>query len=121
MRISELLFENETVDEIKNDLMDILITFKRKGEKKIPMTGKDGLVNLLKNVGFDVKPENIMKVLTQPEFNDIVKRSGVDDIDLKTDIPDTQVSKKELDKSKEKVAKVAAKASAKALKSGELS
>lgn len=120
MLIREILFEDETVDEIKNDLMDIIITFKQKGEKKIPMTGKDGLVELLRNVGFDVTPQNIMQVLTQPAFSSIVKRSSVSDVELKLDVPDTLTSKKEQEKSEEKVAKTAAKASVKAVKSGEL-
>lgn len=120
MRINELLYEDNLVDEIMNDLMDIVVTFKQKGEKTIPMQGEDGLLSLLKNIGFDVTAENIMKALTDKKFVDIVKRSSPNEIDLKTSIPDTMASKKEVDKSKEKVAKIAAKASVKAVKSGEL-
>ena len=37
MRIYEILKEDDTSDEIKNDLMDILMAFKEKGKNKIKL------------------------------------------------------------------------------------
>ena len=120
MRLRDLVFEDKVIDEINNDLMDILITFKRKGEKTIPMHGNDGLLSLLKKAGFDVTVENIMKTLSADKFTNIVKRSDTKEVTIKTAIPDTAVSKKEQKRSEDKVAKMAAKASKKALKAGDL-
>ena len=61
-----------------------------------------------------------MKVLTRPEYQAVVKRTSPSEVELKTDIPDTLTSKKETEKSQEKVDKIAAKAAKKAVKSGEL-
>lgn len=120
MRINDLLVEDNTVDEINNDLMDIIITFKRKGKNRIPMHGEYGMLSLLKNAGFDVTTENLMKVLSGDKFSNIIKRSDTNEIEIKTAIPDTMVSKKEQKKSEDKVAKIAARASKKAVKSGDL-
>ena len=84
------------------------------------MHGETGLITMLKNIGFDVTPDNLMHVLSTPKFQEVVKRSSLNDVELKTDVPDTLTSKKETEKSAEKVAKTATKASVKAVKSGEL-
>ena len=120
MRLSDLLLEDSTVDEIKNELMDILLTYKSKNQKDVPMSGADGLRTMLKKVGFDIPTQQMMDTLASPEFKDVVKRSSLDKVELQTSIPDTEVGRSELKKSQDKVAKVAAKASVKAVQSGEL-
>lgn len=123
MRIGDLLLENEILDEIKNDLMDILMTYKQKGKNKIPMHNtdtEDGLIELLKKAGFDVKVEDLSNMLTQKPFDSIVKRSGADEIELKTSIPDTLPTKSQKEKSEEKIDRIAKKAAKKAVKSGEM-
>jgi uncharacterized membrane protein YkoI len=120
MRLLDLLNEDSTVDEIKNELMDILLTYKSKNQKSIPMSGQDGLITMLKKVGYDIKTPQIMDTLSGNEFKNVVKRSSTGKVELKTTEPDTEVNKSELKKSQDKVAKIAAKASMKAVQSGEL-
>ena len=122
MRICDLLNEDITVDEIKNDLMDILMTYKQKGKNKIPMkktASEEGVLTFLKNVGYDVHSHNVSEILSKPPFDKIVKRSGVDEIELKTDQSDSMPSKSQQEKSEEKIDRIAKKAAKKAVKSGE--
>ena len=123
MRLRDLLFEDDTADEINNDLMDIIMTYKQKNKSKIPMHDTDkeeGLLNILKKAGFDLSSEEAMNVLTKDRFNNIVKRAGQDEIEIKTSIPDSKPTKSQLDKSEEKIDKIAKKAAKKAVKSGEV-
>lgn len=123
MRICDLLLENETIDEIKNDVMDILMAYKQKGKNKVPMHStddEDGLIKLLKKAGYDVKVEDLSKMLTQKPFDSFVKRSGANEIELKTSIPDTLPTKSQKEKSEDKIDRIAKKAAKKSVKSGEM-
>lgn len=115
MRIRDLLLEDQTVDEITNDLMDIILTYKQKGFKEIPMNGSEGLIPYLKRIGHDTTVEDLMDLLAKNPFDTIVKRSGIETVDLKSSIPDTVASTSQLEKSKKKVAKTASKVAKKAL------
>jgi hypothetical protein len=122
MRICEILNEDSTADEIKNDLMDVLMAYKQKGINKIPMKKtetEEGVLTFLRKIGYDITSHNVSEILSKPPFDSIVKRSGVDDIELKTDQPDSTPSKSQQEKSEEKIDRIAKKAAKKAVHSGE--
>ena len=123
MRIYEILKEDDTSDEIKNDLMDILMAFKEKGKNKIPMKSTDteeGILTFLKRIGYDLDVKNVSDILTKPPFDSFVKRSGVDEIELKTDQSDSTPSKDQQEKSEDRIDKIAKKVAKKDVQSGEV-
>ena len=66
----------------------------------------------------DVK--NVSDILTKPPFDSFVKRSGVDEIELKTDQSDSTPSKDQQEKSEDRIDKIAKKVAKKDVKSGEV-
>jgi hypothetical protein len=117
--ISELLRESQVTDEINNDLMDFIVTYRSKNKPWAPMTGPNGAVAYMKKLHHDVNANDLMQVLSQPPFTDVVERSGPKHIKIKTSIPDT-LSDKAAEKEQEQIAKTADKEADKAVKSGQL-
>jgi hypothetical protein len=118
--IQEILYESLVVDEIKNDLMDFLVTYRNKNRPWAPMSGPNGAVAYLRKMHHDVNASGLMNLLAEPPFTDIVERSGPDHIKLKTHVPD-QMSDKEKEKEAQKINQTAQTTADKAVKSGNLS
>lgn len=118
MLIKELLFENDTpVEDITNNLMDMVIAYIDRGLTKIPMIGPSGMVVYMKKVGYILSPNDIMKALEDPMFDDTVERSSPDEITLSGATPNG-VSKPQMQKSKDKIEKDAQNQAAKNIKLG---
>jgi len=118
--IRELLCESEITEDITNDLMDFIITYKSKNRPWAPMSGPNGAVTYMRNLKHDVNADDLMNLLSNPPFTDVVERSGPEHIKLKTTVPD-QISDKEEEKEQEKQTKTAEKYADKQIKSGALS
>jgi hypothetical protein len=106
--IRELLFETDVPDEIASDLMDMITSYVDRGLNEIPMTGPSGIISYMAKLGQNLAPEDVMSVLTQPQFSEVVSRSAPDKVELKQVIPQ-EVGKSELEKSKDKITKGAEK------------
>jgi hypothetical protein len=119
VRIQELLAESVVVDSIRNDMMDLITTYRRKKILTIPMTGPHGAIRYMHNLKHDVNANELMDLLSKPEFEDIVDRSSPKDIKLKSLIPPAGISDDKLDKSEEKIDKAATKSAVNAIKKGE--
>jgi hypothetical protein len=118
--IRELLRENsDVVDDISNDLMDIIVTYRTKNVGEAPMQGADGVVSYLNRLGYTVDANDVMELLSKPPFDEVVERSDPEKIKLKTSIPEPKVGDDQMEKSREKIAKIAGKAATKAVKSGD--
>ena len=117
MLIRELLFEFSEPNEIIDDLMDMITGYLSQGLTSIPMIGHAGMVTYLQKGGHQVNASDVMKLLSGPEFKDVVTRSTPDSIELKTDSP-PEVGQSQLDKSKEKVTNDAEQQATKSVKAG---
>jgi len=117
--IKEIIFEGEVTKDITNDLMDFIITYRNKNRPWAPMSGANGAVAYMRKLNHDVNADNLMQVLSQPPFTDVVERSGPEHIKIKTSVPD-HLSDKAAEKEHEQIEKTAEKEADKAVKSGEL-
>ena len=119
MLIKELLKESKVVDNINNDLMDFIVTYRRKNQPLAPMAGKNGAVEYMLKLGYDVDADDLMKLLSQPMFSDVVAQTGPQNIKIKTEIPDP-LNDKTAEKEQKQIANTADKVADAAVKSGEL-
>jgi len=117
--IRELLREGEITDDVKNDLMDFIITYKNKNQPLAPMSGANGAVEYMRNLDHDMTVNDIMTLLSNEPFTDIVERSGPEQIKLKTIIPD-HVNADEKEKEEKKLVKTADNVADTTVKSGAL-
>lgn len=120
MKINEIINSNNITNDILDDLMDLLMVYRQAGSNEVSMTGPSGVISYLNNRGHDVDIESIMNldISNIPKLSYVVTRVDPKKITLKPSMNTNQVSKDELDKSKEKVAKGAAKGAEKIVKSG---
>lgn len=120
MRIREILESGNMPVDISDDLMDLLVTYRQRGFTEVPLDGSNGVLSYLSRRGHEIDKESLMGVGLPdiPDFADIIVRLDPKKITLKPTMNYDQVSKTELDKSKEKVAKGAAKGADKIVKSG---
>lgn len=117
MRLREILSEESLSREIADDTMDWLSAYQLMGKETAPMSGNTGLIAFLEKQGYrSVDTELIMQMLSSPKFSRIVKRSTPEEIYLNSTKPSSAASDSELDKSKEKVMKGAAKGAEKMVK-----
>ena len=119
MRIQELLAESEVVDSIINDMIDLITTYRRKNISTIPMIGPNGAVHYMRNLKHDVNVNELMELLSKPNFEEMVDRSSPKEIKLKSNIPPAGISDDKLSKSEEKIDKAATKSAVNAIKKGE--
>jgi len=117
--IRELLCETDVIDEIRNDLMDFIMVYRNKNISVAPMTGPTGAEQYMRKLNHDVNVNDIMKMLAEPYFSEVVQQSGPKNIKIKTGIPEP-LNDKSAEKAQEKIIKTADKAADDAVKSGEL-
>lgn len=120
MRIKEILESGNMPRDVSDDLMDLLMTYRQRGVTEVPVEGANGIVSYLSRRGHEIDVESIMSLRLSdvPGFSDIIVRVDPKKITMKPTMNSNQVNKTELDKSKEKVAKGAAKGADKIVKSG---
>jgi len=119
MRISDLLLETDVKTEITNDLMDFVTAYRQKNHREISMHGNNGAVMYLRKLGYNVNPNELMNLLGQPPFTEIVEKSTPDRIILKSLTPEINPAAKHKEQAKDKVKKTAAKVATKAVKTGD--
>ena len=119
MRIRDLFEEADVKSEIINDLMDFVTTYRQKNHKEISMGGSHGAVMYLRNLGYNVSPNELMELLDKPPFTDIVEKADPEKITLKSLTPQLDPASKHKEQAKQKVQKTAAKAATKAVKQGD--
>jgi len=89
-------------------MLDLISVYRSKDEASIPM---EEILSVLHNQGFDANPRWVMDNLKDKSG---VKRITPNEVILQQDnIPDSQASDDETEKSEEKVSKMAAKAAKK--------
>jgi hypothetical protein len=112
MRYSEIANLPSTPEEAKNAIMDIVVVYRGKDEKVIPM---DEILSVLHNQGFDADTRWVMNTLKdQPGIERIEK----DKVLLQTDEPTDEIGADQVDMSKEKVKSMAAKSAKKSISNG---
>lgn len=116
MRIYEVISTDDLSGSIANDLMDMIVAYLDKKQTKISMP--DAIV-YLKKLGYSIDPSGIMNLLDTPKFEEVVKQSNLQHIELYPKTIDQKISKDEMDINQEKVEKEAEKAATKATKAGE--
>ena len=117
MRLKELLSEETLRKEIADDALDWLSAYKLKGVEKAPMSGPGGMISYLEKLGYhSIDPVLVMDMLSSPRFSGIVKRSTPEEIYLHVANPSSDAPQSEMEKSKEKVMKGAAKGAEKMVK-----
>lgn len=116
MRIIELLAESDMKDEIVNDLMDVLMAYKRKKIIDIPAHGENGIMRYLHNLGYDITSSELMAVLAKPPFDNMVERTTPDSVVLKSDDPMSHINHQQKNNAKDHVEKAATKVATQAVK-----
>lgn len=109
MRIHEIIFESNVSNEIINDLMDLVTTYLHANIEIIPMNGPGGVVEYLRNLGHTLDVNSLIEIALEPPLNNVVSRANNEEIVVKLNTVDTNISKDEEEKSKEKVDKAATK------------
>ena len=111
MRYSEISSLPSSPEEAQNAMLDLISVYRSKDAASIPM---DEILSVLHNQGFDA---NIRWVMDNLKDKSGVKRITPNEIMLQQDnIPDSEASADETDKSEDKVSKMAAKAARKGVK-----
>lgn len=124
MKIYEII-NNNLIDDMKSDIMDMLISYRRKNLDKISL---HELITYLENLGYvGLDSAGILNLLNSGSFSKIVDHANVDNLYLvKLNNNDSQIdSTSELEKKQEKnidkIDKDATDIAKKSIKSGELS
>ena len=108
MRYSEISSLPSSPEEAQNAMLDLISVYRSKDAASIPM---DEILSVLHNQGFDANTRWVMDNLKDKSG---VKRITPNEIMLQQDnVPDSEASDDEAEKSQEKVEKMAAKAAKK--------
>ena len=111
MRYSEISSLPSSPEEAENAMLDLISVYRSKDEASIPMAE---ILSVLHNQGFDANPRWVMDNLKDKSG---VTRITPKEVILQQDnIPDSQASDSEAEKSENKVSKMAAKAARKGVK-----
>ena len=122
MLIREIISESMQPAEIANDLMDLIVSYRRKNRTVIPMNGDNGAIQYLRNLGYNADAAIILNVLDGEQFtgdDSIIDRSDTNSITLRNTSPDSNLSADQQENSQDFVARVAGKAATDAVKSGD--
>ena len=110
MRYREITNLPSTPDEARNSILDLLAVYRSKDKPSIQM---EEILTLLHNQGFDADRRWVMDTLKNREG---VIRITPAEVILQTDaVDDSAISTSELEKSQDKVNKMAAKAAKKGI------
>jgi hypothetical protein len=116
LKISEILQEGAVTDDVTNDVMDFITAYRNKNVSSIPMMGENGMMVYLQRLGHDLDKGDVMKLLSNPPFGELVKKSSPEKIELNTDFADKEPNADTLEKSRKKMDKNAEKIASKMVK-----
>jgi hypothetical protein len=123
MLIREILREDVSVPvDMANEMMNLITTYRFRKQSKIPTKVA---IDYLGKLGYHVDVSGLMDLLSAPPFKQpdgtsVVVQTTKEEIKLRASIPDSSDSPDQIEKSRDRVEKVATKAAVKAVKSGDI-